>query len=909
MDTSCKRSSDYFDTIKYFPLLICCFILMGCSDSDNEDDKIGGGTTTTTTTTTTGGGGTPVDPPIAVSTCEDVAEREIAEKPGLTAHQGNACIDDSDFYITKIIEASKISDSDKGMCCIKHCIEAGAEMITSGVSSDHSCFIVDEEAYLQCYGLDNTSGQLGNGCRSNRRDEYIFLNYVVNEDVTECYDDEIVPEDKRLKGVKQVVLGVDHSCALLEDNKIFCWGQNDQGQLGREGGPSSVPVAVVLPQKKTEIEGEVEIKHITAGDFHNCLLADIGDERIFCWGKNTEGQLGIPFQLTIEEDGTPVWEYDEDEDFIPEPTQIAIVATPNDYDPPNNTSVKCGDINSGKEASCRDIFSESIPFCEDSDNYITYQEKTKDSITYITYTYQKEFPTCEGGGVPVCENGIPKCPQTQTETPLKNKDLVKELNARIEAEKIKPGSSCSQMGPKEEETEVEGEESDKDYTKLGFFGCKLGAHDDDDESEDKIDFIIESGEEKFWENKTEERDYNLPRVPPNFDCEEFYNVDHATTPENGSGGDEDALKFRDHYKTIICGHLSASAAVDIKCEIKILELQAECRSIKSKWASLLERVYVQRNFNQKDEDVIKTYRHVSAGSNHTCAVNFEDQVFCFGDNLKGQLGQAKHGSCEELNLGPNDGFFPKFPLRVKNNSIEESNQNDEGKTKCKENSKDYCMSGVRQIAVGGDFTCAKITQQNNNTGSKIRCWGNPDVRGNKKSEIEKECYPHVRVPQSIRTCNGTDTLVDIESSDDSIDVEGCNKKTCDLADVEFITAGRTHACAVRSCSVQDTNEVVCWGDSSDAQLGRGGTRGDPEYKALPVLLEFGTDKHIPLANIDDSSLNAQKNVTCVSKSGEILCWGQYQSPLGDGINQVILPERLSRQCEARGQSTSSNFLK
>ena len=273
-----------------------------------------------------------------------------------------------------------------------------------------------------------------------------------------------------------------------------------------------------------------------------------------------------------------------------------------------------------------------------------------------------------------------------------------------------------------------------------------------------------------------------------------------------------------------------------------------------------------------------------AGSNHTCAVNFEDQVFCFGDNSKGQLGQAEYEENEmcERNTGKEPISFLKFPLRVKD-SIE--------------GNEDQYMSGVRQVAVGGDFNCAKITQSNNNTGSKVKCWGNPDIiRGGKKSE--KECYPNVQVPGSVTPCNGTGTVADIESP----------PKLIDLSDVEFITAGRSHACSIRSCSPADQNEVLCWGDSSKAQLGRGGTSGVSQYMALPVISEFGTDKHIPLANIDDGSLNAQKNMTCVSKSEEILCWGQYQSPLEDDINQVILPERLSRQCEARGQ-TVSNFLK
>ena len=311
MNKTSNRTKDgfsYIDMKYYLPLLISCFMLMGCSDdADEDDDRIGGGSTTTTTTSSTTTPTTPVDPPATTLTCQEVAEREIAGKPGLSAHQGNACTNDAESYIIEIIEASQISNSEDGACCTKRCIEAGVESITSGVQSNHSCFIVGEEAYLQCYGGDNTHGQLGNGCFSNRRDNRLHLNYVVAEGEEECYRDGFVPEDKRLKGVKQVIVGMTHTCALLTDGDLLCWGANDQGQLGRKGARSATPVSVVLPEGKTNLEGsKVSVAHITAGDFHTCLLAKEGDERIFCWGQNESGQAGKPFQVA-EEDGIPVW--------------------------------------------------------------------------------------------------------------------------------------------------------------------------------------------------------------------------------------------------------------------------------------------------------------------------------------------------------------------------------------------------------------------------------------------------------------------------------------------------------------------------------------------------------------------------------------------------------------------------
>ena len=892
-----KKLDSFSYNIKYYlPLLICCFLMVACSDdSNNDDDKIGGSTTTTRTTSTTTPT-TPVDPPTGNMTCAEAAEREIAGQPGLNAHQGNACIDDDDSYIIDIIEASQISDSENGVCCTKRCIEPGVEAITSGVQSTHSCFIVGEEAYLQCYGGDNTHGQLGNGCFDNRRNNRLHLNYVVAKGVEECYRDQFVPEDKRLKGVKRVVAGMTHTCALLKDGDLLCWGANDQGQLGREGARSASPVSVVLPEGKTDLEGDkVIVQDISAGDFHTCLVAKKGDERIFCWGQNDVGQAGKPFQVSIE-DGIINWSYDTNT-IVSEPDLIAIATPRKDYGDGNDSAnFKCNGSDSA--ITCHEL---------ESDNYVPI-------CTGINNEDRKYFPICDGGGVPVCgrdgknENGngqnLPSsrsiiCPTEEVinteddgESRLSDSELAGQLNFRIEAETIT--EDCSAM-----KAEVEGEGEEEKIKKpynLGFFDCKLGM--DNQEAKGERNFTITSTRDKFWEEE-EEREYDLPRIPPNFNCEEFYNVEYAKT------GDESG----NAYKDILCD-LSSTTDVDANRESKILSLQEECKVIKSRWARILERLYIRLNFNiAEDENFIETYKYVSAGADHTCTVNSEDEVLCFGDNSEDQLGQQKFNLNADNDHDPNNddsddkqctniadlNNFSKYPLQVKDS--------------IKGTKHDEKISGVRQIVVGVDFNCAKITQQVD-TGPQVKCWGRGFSSTQDDNERDESCYPYIQT--QVRECNGRDTLADTSSS-----------SSLPLADVETITAGRAHACGVRKCEGTSKREVVCWGDDSRGQLGRGGTVREHSDEARPVIVSFDSgqaDKHIPLTTDEahQESLNANKDLTCITVPASddqdegVLCWGRYQSPLDDERIEIVLPERLSLQCEARGnddQETAGNFLK
>ncbi len=137
-------------------------------------------------------------------------------------------------------------------------LDTGVVDLDMGIN--HGC-AVRSGGTAWCWGYDST-GAIGDGERNNSLE----------------YATEVVS----LTGVKTVAAGGGHSCALVEGGHVYCWGNNEDKQLGDSGVESS--------SKPMLIEGLGEIVSVGAGGAHNCVV-DAGGA-VKCWGNNWFAQLG-----------------------------------------------------------------------------------------------------------------------------------------------------------------------------------------------------------------------------------------------------------------------------------------------------------------------------------------------------------------------------------------------------------------------------------------------------------------------------------------------------------------------------------------------------------------------------------------------------------------------------------------
>lgn len=131
--------------------------------------------------------------------------------------------------------------------------------LTAG--ANHTCALLQSGA-VQCWG-DNTNGQVGDQTTISRN-----LPTAVSG----------------LAGpAKSIAAGLDHTCAILNDGRVQCWGDNARGQLG--DGTREDKNSPVLVNNLRDV-----IATVAAGRYHTCALAIDGD--LYCWGSNNRGQLG-----------------------------------------------------------------------------------------------------------------------------------------------------------------------------------------------------------------------------------------------------------------------------------------------------------------------------------------------------------------------------------------------------------------------------------------------------------------------------------------------------------------------------------------------------------------------------------------------------------------------------------------
>ncbi len=150
------------------------------------------------------------------------------------------------------------------------------KQIEPSSAGNHSCVIAsDDKAY--CWG-HNGFGQLGN-------------NNTVNSLTPVAVDTAGVLASKT---IKQIASGGISSCVIASDDKAYCWGSNNFGQLGNGNLKNS---STPTPVSTTGVLAGKTIKQITAGNSYFCVIAS--DDKAYCWGGGRRGALGNGSTLSL----------------------------------------------------------------------------------------------------------------------------------------------------------------------------------------------------------------------------------------------------------------------------------------------------------------------------------------------------------------------------------------------------------------------------------------------------------------------------------------------------------------------------------------------------------------------------------------------------------------------------------
>ena len=154
-------------------------------------------------------------------------------------------------------------------------LDATVKQISSGTNL--VCVVLDD-VRLSCWG-SNIYYQLGRG-------------YANSSSTTLTATPTVVDLGTGVK-VAQAATGDAHTCIMTQTGAIKCWGKNDSGQLGQENTSNLGDESNEMGDSLLSIDlgtGKTA-RAITAGDSHTCAVLD--NASLKCWGKNDSGQLGL----------------------------------------------------------------------------------------------------------------------------------------------------------------------------------------------------------------------------------------------------------------------------------------------------------------------------------------------------------------------------------------------------------------------------------------------------------------------------------------------------------------------------------------------------------------------------------------------------------------------------------------
>ena len=194
-------------------------------------------------------------------------------------------------------------------------VDLGKDRKVKGITVGeyHTCALLDD-GKIKCWG-DNSYGQTGGSDKSakgivnvnlgsnNSNAKILAAGWehtcaILDDGTVKCWgnnsQNQTGGSDKKATGIvtvnlgsnrraRTLAIGGNHSCALLDDDTVKCWGSNSYNQTGGSNKQATGMVTVNL-------KSDSKVVTISAGRLYTCAILD--DDTVKCWGDNEYGQTG-----------------------------------------------------------------------------------------------------------------------------------------------------------------------------------------------------------------------------------------------------------------------------------------------------------------------------------------------------------------------------------------------------------------------------------------------------------------------------------------------------------------------------------------------------------------------------------------------------------------------------------------
>lgn len=153
------------------------------------------------------------------------------------------------------------------------------DVVDVSAGSAFTCAVAGPDRSVWCWG-DNHSGQLGTGDTEWRL---------------------LPTQIENLSDVASVEAGDFHACVVKNDDTVWCWGSNKLSQIGDETNNTYIEnnnpnyASSLVKLIPTQVSGLSNVKSLAAAQQHTCALKN--DNTVWCFGANFNGQIGVGLSI------------------------------------------------------------------------------------------------------------------------------------------------------------------------------------------------------------------------------------------------------------------------------------------------------------------------------------------------------------------------------------------------------------------------------------------------------------------------------------------------------------------------------------------------------------------------------------------------------------------------------------